>query len=496
MHRLGHGSPCLTWLSLRTARVPRASADLSQMPTGPFASSVGIGRAEPEWAALNRVQETVGKDPIFQAGEASEAPLQLDGAILSGDLSTVGSCDLLIVGAGLSGAVLAERCSRELGMSSLILDKRDHIGGNCYDYVDEHGIRCSKYGAHLFHTQFERVWDYVLQFSEWIPFDHRVKGLVPDQDGVKKLVPIPPTQESVNTLFGERIQTEEEMQAWYDKERIPPPSGDPKNGEEAALSRVGPRLFEKVFKHYTKKQWDKYPAELDASVLLRLPCRTSTDDRYFPDPWQALPMRGYTRIFENMLLNDPNITIRLNCDFFKLKEAGSLPSHKLLVYTGQIDSYYAALGMPKLEYRSLRFEEEFLQEPEDGFFQEAMVVNHPSPDVSFTRIVEYKHIPNQPTAVKEGKVRGTLIAREYSSAEGEPYYPVPNPANRELYEKYAALAAKEEGVAFVGRLASYKYFNMDQAILNALEMFDNLKETGKLEPKRKPEDFGPGDGPK
>ena len=196
-----------------------------------------------------------------------------------------------------------------------------------------------------------------------------------------------------------------------------------------------------------------------------------------------------------MLLNDPNITIRLNCDFFELKEAEKLPKHSLLVYTGQIDSYYAALGMPRLEYRSLRFEEEFL-EPEDGFFQEAMVVNHPSPDVAFTRVVEYKHIPNQPTNVKEGHVKGTLIAREYSSATGEPYYPVPNPKNRELYEKYAELAAKEEGVAFVGRLASYKYFNMDQAILNALEMFDNLKETGKLEPKRKPEDFGPGDGPK
>ena len=168
----------------------------------------------------------------------------------------------------------------------------------------------------------------------------------------------------------------------------------------------------------------------------------------------------------------------------------------MLVYTGPIDSYFAQQGMPRLEYRSLRFEEEYVEEPPEGFFQEAMVVNHPSPDVPFTRIVEYKHVPNQPQAVKEGKVKGTLIAREYSKAGGEPYYPVPNPANRELYDKYAALAAKEPGVAFVGRLASYKYFNMDQAILNALEMFDNLKEHGKLEPKRRPEDFGPGDGPK
>merc|ERR1719181_905027 len=239
-----------------------------------------------------------------------------------------------------------------------------------------------------------------------------------------------------------------------------------------------------------------YPSELDASVLLRLPCRTTTDDRYFGDDWQALPVRGYTRIFENMLLHDPNITIRLSCDFFDMREKGTLPSYGLLVYTGPIDSYFAQQGMPKLEYRSLRFEEEYVEEPDQGFFQEAMVVNYPSPDVEFTRIVEYKHVPNQPENVKDGKVAGTLLAREVSSAVGDPYYPVPNPKNNELYEKYRALAEKEPGVAFVGRLASYKYFNMDQAILNALEMFDNLKETGKLEPKRSPADFGPGDGPK
>jgi len=231
-------------------------------------------------------------------------------------------------------------------------------------------------------------------------------------------------------------------------------------------------------------------------VLMRLPCRTSTDDRYFGDEYQALPLRGYTRIFENMLLDNPAISIRLNVDYFKAREAGLLPKYGMLVYTGQIDSYYAQLGMPKLEYRSLRFEEEWVPEPEDGFFQEAMVVNYPSPDVPFTRIVEYKHVPNQSEAVKAGKVKGTLLAREYSSAEGDPYYPVPNPANHALYEKYRALAEKEEGVCFVGRLASYKYFNMDQAILNALEIYDNMKETGKLAPKRRPEDFGPGDGPK
>jgi len=230
---------------------------------------------------------------------------------------------------------------------------------------------------------------------------------------------------------------------------------------------------------------------LDASVLMRLPCRTSADDRYFSDPWQALPRRGYTRIFENMLHGDENITVRLCCDYFAMKRDGTLPKHKFLVYTGQIDSYYAALGMPKLEYRSLRFEEEYVEGVKDDddddesglFFQEAMVVNYPGPDVPFTRIVEYKHMPNQP----EGRHRepGTIIAREYSSATGEPYYPVPNPENRALYEKYAELAKNEPGVAFVGRLASYKYFNMDEAVLNALEMFDNLRDTGALVVKEK-----------
>ena len=411
---------------------------------------------------------------------------------MSGDLSTCPeSVDLLIVGAGLSGAVLAERCSKELNMTSVIIDKRDHIGGNCYDYVSAEGIRCSKYGAHLFHTDFVRVWEYVQRFSEWIPFDHRVKGRVRDDRGVEKLVPIPPTQDTVNALFKDTsVHSDEAMRAWYCAEQVPPPRGLAANGEEAALSRVGLRLYEKIFKHYTKKQWDKFPEELDASVLMRLPCRTSRDDRYFSDRFQALPLRGYTRIFENMLLDDDNIHIRVNCDYFQHKASGTLPRHKLLVYTGQIDSYYAALGMPKLEYRSLRFEEEYIQEPEGGFFQEAMVINYPSCDVPFTRIVEYKHTPNQPSNVIEGKVKGTLIAREYSTDVGEPYYPVPNPENRELYNKYAAAAAKEKGICFVGRLASYKYFNMDQAILNALDMFENLKDTGQLEPKRKPEDFG------
>ncbi|KAJ8609757.1 hypothetical protein CTAYLR_009254 [Chrysophaeum taylorii] len=460
--------------------------------TGPFPH-----RAEEPWRSLNRVEGVCGYDALFASGETSEAPLELDAEVTSGDLGPLKRkrFDLLIVGAGLSGAVIAERCS-SLGLTSLVIDSRPHVGGNCYDYVDEAGIRCSKYGAHLFHTKYERVWRYVQQFSEWLPNDHRVRGIVEDVEGEKKLVPIPPTQDTVNTLFPDaNIKNEEDMEAWYASQRIAPPNnGVPANGEEAALSRVGPLLYERIFKHYTKKQWDKYPAELDASVLLRLPCRTTTDDRYFGDPWQALPLRGYTRVFENMLLQDPRITVKLNVDFFQAKKLGQLPKFGKLVFTGPIDAYFQ--GLPKLEYRSLRFEEEFIPEPTGGFYQPAFVVNYPSSDVDFTRIVEYKHVPNQPTPVKQGMVKGTRIAREYSSATGPPYYPVPNPENRALYERYRLLAEQEADVCFVGRLASYKYFNMDQAILNALEIFDTLKETGNLQPKRRPQDFGPGDGPK
>lgn len=462
------------------------------MPCGPFPA-----RAEEPWASLNRVTDICGTDNLYENGETCDTPLALPEEIMSGELTSIPmEVDLLIVGAGLSGAVIAERCAKELGMTSLIIDKRDHLGGNCYDYVNENGIRASKYGAHLFHTNFERVWNYVQQFSEWMPYDHRVRGRVPDLEGEEQLVPIPPVQATVNALYGENIASEEEMTEWYDSQRIQPPAGKPSNGEEAALSRVGPLLYESIFKHYTKKQWDKYPDELDASVLMRLPCRTSTDDRYFGDVWQALPVRGYTRIFENMLLTVPEITLRLNVDFFEARADGALPAHKLLVYTGPIDAYFAQQGMPKLEYRSLHFEETYIEEPEEGFYQEAMVVNYPAPTVPFTRIVEYKHMGNQTEAVKAGEVRGTLIAKETSSSVGEPYYPVPNPENQALYERYRQLAEQEQGVAFVGRLASYKYFNMDQAILNALEMFDSLLETGKLEPKRRPEEFGPGDGPK
>merc|ERR1712045_882367 len=387
--------------------------------------------------------------------------------------------DLVIVGAGLSGAVIAERARSELGLTSLVIDKRDHIGGNCYDYIDQHGIRVSLYGVLIFHTKFPRVENYVKQFSDWIPYHHRVVGRVRDQNDTEKIVPIPPNIDTVNILFDANIETEEEMVRWLD-DRRPKSDKPPQNGEEMSISRVGTDLYEKIFKPYTRKQWDKWPADLDASVLARLPYRTNRDDKYFDDYFQALPADGYTAIFEKMLLNNDDITVRLGVDYFKVKS--QLPKHKLLVFTGPIDAYFASQGLAKLEYRSIYFETEYL-EPESGYFQPAWVVNHPASEFGFTRISEYKHSPNQPAGVAD--LPGTVVYREYSTDEGDPYYPVPNPRNQELYAKYQSLAAQEPGVTFVGRLASYKYFNMDQAILNALELFDKLKEEGKVTSKNK-----------
>ena len=458
------------------------------MPRGPRASASGaVGRADAPYDALNRVRESgEGVDEIhrrWRAAHASGDAPEIEFA--RGSEGLLPEYDVIVVGAGLSGCTIAERCSRALGMKVLTLERRAHAGGNCYDYVDARsGIRCSKYGAHLFHTKHARVWEYVTRFSEWVPFDHRVLGRVTrtsaSEEGkrARVLVPIPPTRATVNALFDDAdVRSDEDMEAWYERERIHPEGGRaPANGEEAALSRVGPRLYEAIFKHYTKKQWDKYPEELDASVLARIPVREDVDDRYFSDPRQALPTHGYTRVFENMIMGDPNVTVRLNVDFFEHREALRKMAKKCVVFTGPIDAYYASQGLPKLEYRSLRFVEEYHAAPPGGFYQPCLQLNYPGPEVEHTRIVEYKHKPNQPRRAREQP--GTVIFKEYSCDHGEPYYPVPNPANRELYERYREMASKEPGVVFVGRLASYKYFNMDQAFLNALEMFDDIMFDG------------------
>lgn len=364
--------------------------------------------------------------------------------------------EIIIIGAGISGSVLAERYAKQ-GKKVLVIEKRNHIAGNCYDYVDENGITISKYGAHLFHTNDEEVWNYVNQFSEWQHWEHQVLAKV---DG--KLVPIPVNRNTVNLMFGEDLKTDQDMADWLEKNRIP--FANPSNGEEAVLNKVGLQLYEKLFKHYTKKQWDKYPEELDASVLNRIPVRLNEDGRYFSDQFQAIPKAGYTKIFENML-NHPNITVLLNTDYFDLRD--ELLDFEKLFYTGPIDKFFDFEDsiLEKLEYRSINFQ---LETVDSEFFQENSVVNYPGMEVDFTRIVEYKHFGNQ-------KSSKTTISREFTVATGDPYYPVPNERNQRIYESYKKEADKLTNIYFVGRLANYKYYNMDQAFRSALDIYHQLE---------------------
>jgi UDP-galactopyranose mutase len=361
---------------------------------------------------------------------------------------------ILIVGAGLSGCTLARQLA-EHNHHIHIIEKREHLAGNCYDEINHQGILMNRYGAHLFHTSSEQVWEFVNRFSEWVPWHHEVVGKIGDD-----LFPIPVNRTTVNTLCNENLQTDEDMKEWLSHQSIPCES--PKNSEEVALKRVGPILYDKIFKHYTFKQWAKYPAELDASVMERLPFRINDDKGYFTDLHQALPKEGYTTFVERMI-DHPHITVSLETEY----SAVLALEYDVVFYTGPIDHYFEWAGLPKLEYRSIVFEAEDLDQ---DYFQSNSVVNYPSPIEPYTRIVEYKHFLNQNVPGK------TTIVKEYTVAEGDPYYPVPNQQNRELYEQYRKLAEMEEkkGIYFVGRLANYKYYNMDAAIENALKVAEKF----------------------
>jgi UDP-galactopyranose mutase len=298
----------------------------------------------------------------------------------------------------------------------------------------------------------------VNRFATWYPWKHKVIAEVEGQR-----VPIPVNITTVNKLFGLNIQTEEEMKKWLDENRLH--IDKPANGREAALSKVGEVLYEKMFRHYTKKQWDKYPEELDASVLDRIPVRSNYDDHYFSDKYQALPKGGFTKMFRKILSN-PNITISLNTDFFDIKD--KIKGYEKLFYTGPIDRFFNFKHSldEKLEYRSINFVSETI---DAEYFQENSVVNYPGADVPFTRIIEYKHFGNQKSAK-------TTIVKEFTVDEGEPYYPVPNARNQRIYERYKKEADRLTDVYFVGRLANYKYFNMDQAFKNSLDLFKELEK--------------------
>lgn len=363
--------------------------------------------------------------------------------------------DIVIVGAGISGLTLAERYA-STGKKVLVIEARDHIGGNCYDFYDEHGILVAKYGPHYFRTNDEDVWKYVNRFSEWTPFQARVVCHI---DGKK--IPIPICIKTINEYFGENLEHEGHMMEWLEKNTSP--IENPKNAEDAAKSRVGEILYDKIFKEYTMKQWGKHPKELHPEVTNRIPVRHNHDDRYFTEKHQAIPTHGYTRIFENMI-KEGDITIVLNTPWEEVKD--SIKPKEKLFFTGRIDAYFGK-QFGHLEYRSLRFQFETLDQE---YYQEHVQVNYPSLEYPFTRIVEYKHMTGQ-------KHPKTTISREYPTWEGEPYYPVPSDRNKEMYVKYqqAAEELEKEGIYFVGRLANYKYFNMDQAFKNALDLFERLE---------------------
>jgi UDP-galactopyranose mutase len=365
----------------------------------------------------------------------------------------------LIVGCGLSGATIAERIANCLNEKVIIIDKRKHIGGNCYDYIERNtNIRINKYGAHLFHTNNKEVWDYVNKFSEWVRWEHKVLSKVDD-----KFVSIPVNITTVNELCGENLQTTEEMNEWLKKNQIKYDKIE--NSEQMAKSRIGEELYNKLVKNYTYKQWNKYPNELDASVLARIPIRNNFDTRYFSDKYQALPKNGYTSFIKNMIKHD-NIISLINTSYEDIKK--NYPNYmreiKYTIFTGPIDEYFKDSGLEKLEYRSIDFNKYIYKNT--NFFQSNSVVNYPNSE-DFTRIVEYKHFLNQNSP-------HTIIVTEKTKDNGEPYYPIPNKKNLELYEKYKKLAEKEEknNVYFLGRLANYKYFNMDAAIENALYFFN------------------------
>jgi UDP-galactopyranose mutase len=358
--------------------------------------------------------------------------------------------DYLIVGAGFAGSVLAERLAAAAGKKVLILDRRSHVGGNAYDGYNDDGLRVHRYGPHIFHTNSKDVFEYLSRFTAWRRYEHRVLASVDGQ-----LVPIPINLNTINQLYGLSLNSFE-MKEFLAS--VAEPREVVRTSEDVVLSQVGRELYEKFFRGYTRKQWGLDPSELDASVTARVPTRTNRDDRYFDDTYQSMPLHGYTRMFERML-DHPNIHVLLHTDFADID--GVIP-YRELIYTGPIDEFFD-YRYGKLPYRSLRFEHQTL---DVEWVQPVAVVNYPN-EHPYTRTTEYKHLTGQ-THPK------TALTYEYPCDDGDPYYPVPRPENTALYRQYKALAEETPGVWFVGRLATYKYYNMDQVVAQALATFAKI----------------------
>ncbi|MBT9391952.1 UDP-galactopyranose mutase [Hymenobacter sp. NST-14] len=369
--------------------------------------------------------------------------------------------DYLIVGAGFAGSVLAERLATRSNKKVLVVDKRNHIAGNAYDHYNEDGILVHKYGPHIFHTNSREVFEYLSDFTDWRPYEHRVLASVDGQ-----LVPMPINLDTINKLYGLSLNSFEVEQFFESQAEDVPVI---RTSEDVVVSKVGRQLYEKFFKNYTRKQWGLDPSELDKSVTSRVPTRTNRDDRYFTDTYQAMPLHGYTRMFER-LLDHPNIKVMLNTDYHDIIDF--IPFREM-IFTGPVDEFFD-FRYGKLPYRSLEFKHETLN---TETHLAAPVVNFPN-DNLYTRITEFKALTGQ-------QHPKTAIVYEYPKAEGDPYYPVPRLENAELYNQYKKLADETPNVHFVGRLATYKYYNMDQVVAQALTLYKKLTTTSEEVQKAK-----------
>lgn len=372
--------------------------------------------------------------------------------------------DWLIVGAGYAGSVMAERIASVRNQSVLLIDRRAHIAGNAYDALDEHGVLIHRYGPHVFHTNSLRVWEYLSQFTEWRPYQHRALGLVEGQ-----LIPVPFNLQSLRQLWPPEAAAalQARLIAEYGMD-VKVPILRMLEHPDPEIQHLARFIYDNVFAGYTRKQWDLEPEQLDPSVMARVPVHVSEDDRYFQDRFQALPRDGYTAMFQRML-SHPNIQVRLNTDYRRLP-AGL--EWRRMIYTGPVDEFFGHRH-GRLPYRSLRFE--FPHHPVDRH-QPCGQVNYPNTEV-FTRVSEFKHMTGQ-------EVAGTTLAVEYPQphepGRNEPYYPVPRPESAAIYEKYQAeVAALAGSTIFVGRLADYRYYNMDQVVARALKVFaDTIEPLG------------------
>lgn len=361
--------------------------------------------------------------------------------------------DWLIVGAGFAGSVLAERIASQRDEKVLVIDRRPHIGGNAYDRYDDAGILIHQYGPHIFHTNSEMIFNYLSQFTDWRPYEHRVLAHV---DGM--LLPIPINLDTINKLYGLALDSSGLERFFADRAEA---KAEIRTSEDVVVSRVGRELYEMFFRTYTRKQWGIDPSQLDKAVTARVPVRTSRDDRYFTDTFQFMPKSGYTALFEKMLRHS-NIKVVLDAEY---RELCNVVPHRRVIFTGPIDEFFD-YRYGKLPYRSLRFEHVTC---ETEWYQPVAVVNYPQSE-PYTRVTEYKHLTGQ-------RHMRTSLTYEYPAEDGDPYYPVPQSRNAALYKKYEELARKRSDVWFVGRLATYRYYNMDQVVGQALATFKRINET-------------------